>query len=224
MAEFQGVVAAMLDDIAIRIINLKTREDRKTETVAEMARIGLPADRYAFFEAKAVAGQGAIGCALSHAMAIAQYLYDDEAPFLMMLEDDICFRDPAKLDDLIEKLKVAQDLWDVFLLSHNFAMPVRGTQLADVYRVVNAQTTSGYLVKRAYARKLIDRFFHSAEMLKSALALPPQLAASAKPMFSCDIMWKALQVDDRFWATFPSLSYQRESYSDIEQKDVAYRA
>lgn len=213
----------MFEDICIKIINLKHREDRRVASIAEMSRLGLSAEQYSFFEAKLDKNAGGVGCAQSHAMALADFLFRDDRRFVLVMEDDFYLKPGVDLKAKLEELQNYSDFWDVFLFAHNGALPIIGTPLPGVYRVVNAQTASGYLVNRIYAHKLIERFFYGAELLRSSSRLPEPLGRLTKEVFSCDIMWKSLQVDDRFWAALPALGLQRASYSDIENADVDYR-
>lgn len=213
----------MLDDVCIKIINLKHRADRRAECITEMKKLDLNEDQFSFFEAKHSPEYGGVGCAQSHAMALSDYLFRDERPYVLIMEDDFCLRDDAKPLPIFEKLKQFGPLWDVYLLAHNGALPIGGTTIENSFRVVNSQTTSGYLVNRNYVHNLIARFFYGAEMLRASAGLPQPLKTYTKGVFSCDMIWKSLQVDDRFWATLPPLAFQRPSFSDIEKVNVDYK-
>jgi len=206
----------------LKIINLEHRLDRREESVRECIRIGLGITNNQFFSARHVPNNGALGCALSHAKLLADFLFESEKSHIMVLEDDFSVRDPAKFISQINVVMSLPSSWDVFLLGHNTALPIEGPQAPEIYRIINAQTTSGYLVKREYAIKLIECFFRSADLLRRYDHLPDQFRVTAKGLFACDTLWKELQTKDRFWATFPSLIYQRASFSDVEKRDVSY--
>ena len=112
--------------------------------------------------------------------------------------------------------------WDVFLLAHTFAVPIVRTPIPDTFRVLNAQTTSAYLVGRLYASKLMEIFFRSAEMLDRVKKLPSPAREMADTRYRCDILWKHLQDNDRFCAKFPAPTVQRPCHSDVENKQVDY--
>jgi len=78
----------MKDRISVKIINLARRADRREECRKEMAAIGWGEDDYAFFTARDMPGAGARGCSLSHGKVIADFLFAEEKPFLLVLEDD----------------------------------------------------------------------------------------------------------------------------------------
>lgn len=209
--------------LSIKIINAEHRNDRRIECVREFDQIGLTGEEYVFFNAKYLANSGARGCALSHAKAISDFLFDTSKPYLLVLEDDFTIKQRETFRSAIEKVLQYGDLWDVFLLAHNLAIPVDATSMTGVKRVINSQTASGYLVGRLYAAKLIECFFRSSELLARSEELPSPSREYAAEIVSCDMLWRELQIKDRFWASFPSLTQQRPSYSDIEKQDVDYK-
>ena len=178
---------------------------------------------FSYFAAKHLPDFGARGCALSHGKAIADFLFEEEKPFLLMLEDDFCVRTAMDVAQDLEAAIEQASLWDVYLLAHNAPIPIARTPLQGVYRVVNARTTAAYLVGRPYASKLMAVFFRSAEMLRQVKEIPSPAREIAGGLFRCDMLWNQLQQSDRFWARIPSLILQRPSYSDVEKKMVDYK-
>jgi GR25 family glycosyltransferase involved in LPS biosynthesis len=215
-------VKLSLDKIHLKVINLQHRADRRQECIGELRKVGMDASDNVFFEAKSEPDFGALGCALSHAKVLADFLFRDDKPFALILEDDFLIRDAATFVSTVTKFCNQDFLWDVFLLGHNSAVPIEPTHFENAVRVVNSQTASGYLVGRLYAIKLIDYFFRSAELLRRYQYLPEPNKAITKSFFSCDILWKELQIKDRFVVPLPSLIVQRPSYSDIEKRNVDY--
>ncbi len=213
----------MKDLLSIKVINTEHRLDRKEECQKEFDAIGLSAEDYSFFTAKYLPDLGARGCALSHAKALADFLFHEEKPFALIFEDDFTIREGSSFIANVQEILRHAFLWDVFLLAHNDSIPIGPTQMKNTVRVVNARTASAYIVGRLYAPKLIEAFFRSGELLKRADTLPSPNKELAKIVFSCDILWKELQVKDRFWVRQPSLTFQRPSYSDIEKKMVDYK-
>jgi len=206
----------------LKIINLAHRLDRRDESLRECVRAGLDVKNNIFFSARHVTSNGALGCALSHAKLLADFLFESEKSHILVLEDDFTLRDIEKFHTTINAILRLAGSWDVFLLGHNTALPLENTQVPEVFRIINAQTTSGYLVNRGYAIKLIECFYRSAELLKRYDHLPEMFRATARGLLACDTLWKELQTEARFWATFPSLIYQRPSFSDVENREVSY--
>jgi len=212
----------MKDRISVKIINLARRADRREECRKEMAAIGWGEDDYAFFTARDMPGAGARGCSLSHGKVIADFLFAEEKSFLLVLEDDFSICAAADFFSSLEAAIAQPGFWDVFLLAHTFAVPIMRTPIQDTFRVINAQTTSGYLVGRLYASKLMEIFFRSAEMLDRVKKIPSPAREMADTRYRCDILWKHLQDKDRFCAKIPATIIQRPSYSDVENKQVDY--
>ena len=211
----------MQELIYLSVINLAHRTDRKQQCIIEIEKTGAILEPH-FFEAKYIQESGARGCALSHAMALSEFLFKSEKPFAMIMEDDFSFRNPVAFVSEINKALEYNESWDVFLLGHNLAIPVKQSKWPAYFKVINSQTASGYMVSRKYATELIGIFFKSAELLHDNEKLPATHRDIAKHFYCCDILWKELQINDNFLTTFPSVVCQRESYSDIEKAVVNY--
>jgi GR25 family glycosyltransferase involved in LPS biosynthesis len=212
----------LLDNISIRVINLEHRVDRKNESIEEGSKVGIILSSNDFFKAKHSPSDGAIGCALSHAKALADYLFNSEKPFVLILEDDFEIKDSLNFQATLLSLTTDSSKWDIFLLGHNQAIPIEPSPFANIYRVINAQTMSGYLVKRECVPRLIDCFFTSAELLRKYQNLPEPNRNFARHLSVCDVKWKEIQSKIVFYASIPALIHQRQSYSDVEKKDVNY--
>jgi len=210
-------------DIFLKIINLEHRRDRRDECVEELACSGISAGDDFFFKAYNKPEFGALGASLSHANLIASYLTDSECPYLIVLEDDFeIFDKESFLSDLTKAISFS-DEWDVFLLSHNQAIPISVVDKENSFcRVINSQTASGYIVKRQFAVKLMGIFFDSVVGLKNILNIDSGYRGAVKHFYCLDILWKNLQTDFNFVTRFPAILKQRASYSDIEKKHVDY--
>ena len=211
----------MNQKIELKIINLKHRYDRKKECILELKKINILNTENIFFDAKYDDKNGGKVCALIHAMAISTYLYESEKEFLLILEDDFHITDEKLFLELIN-YSIINSNWNVMLLSHNYDIPISNTNNPNILRVINSQTASAYLVGRLYAAKLVEIFFRSSVLLGLYDNLNPPNKDLAKHYFSLDILWKSLQIDDVFLASYPPSVIQRESYSDIEKKKVNY--
>ncbi len=214
----------MFDELDVRIINLRHRSDRRLECLKEFESLQLDfQDDSVFFPAKHLPSLGARGCSLSHAMALSEFLFNSTKPYVMILEDDFSAREPAVFRESLNQILKFSNFWDVYLLGHNQAIPVSATQVPQVVKVINSQTTSGYIVGRLYACKLIEIFYRSAELLGMYDSLPTPNKELTRHSICCDMLWKELQIKDRFWAKLPSDIFQRESHSDIENRLVNYK-
>jgi GR25 family glycosyltransferase involved in LPS biosynthesis len=209
-----------MNGIECCLINLPIRSDRLRESLAQLAAISVT--NPSITEAVYTPSNGAIGCAKSHACALSNFLSRSAAEYCLIFEDDIQIRNPSTFwNDVAHTLRSIENL-DVVLLSSNAAFPIGSESVPGVYRVVNAQTTSAYLVSRSFAPTLVKKFFESANQIEKLIHKLSN--KQVNHFYAPDMIWKELQLFGNFYAYLPPLIFQRESYSDIEQKIVSYGA
>jgi GR25 family glycosyltransferase involved in LPS biosynthesis len=208
-------------NISTFVISLDHRIDRRDECSREFEKLS-GALLWEFFSAKHTPHQGLIGCALSHAMALSSYLFASDNEYVMILEDDFQIIDEMFMISELPELSKFPN-WDVFLLGHNVAIPIESTPFSGTFRVINAQTTTGYIARRSFVPKLINTFFKSAELLRRNLNLSQPNQSYAKHFYALDILWKDMQIEAKFLAKIPAIVKQRPSFSDIEKKVVDYK-
>jgi GR25 family glycosyltransferase involved in LPS biosynthesis len=207
-------------NICTYILNLPHRLDRKKECLSQLDAAGLNRKLVQFIDAKYTLRNGAIGCSLTHAFALSRFLFETEAPFCLILEDDFQIKDPTTFIASLKSPILKKDFWDVLLLASNMAVGFK-TELPNIYRVMNSQTASAYLVTRDYAPTLIKTFYESANLMsKNFLQIENN---EAKHFFALDMLWKQNQIHNKFMAFIPQIIYQRESYSDIENAVKDYK-
>jgi len=191
-------------------INLEHRTDRLAHVQIELAKIGVVGERFQAIQTKS----GAVGCTMSHIKCIEtakQRGYEH----VFICEDDITFLNPTLFLENLEKFHEDEDInWDVLLVSGNNAPPFFPVNDVCV-RVLNCQTTTGYIVKQEYYDTLIKNFKESAHQL---------IQNSSKiTEFALDIYWKRLQSQDFWYLIIPLTVIQYENYSDIEKKSTNYQ-
>ena len=195
--------ASPLFDLVL-YINLQAREDKRAQLEAQLALVGWPALRLnATWHSR-----GEVGCALSHAAALRAFLAHPDVPrHVLILEDDFQFvRDPR--DDVARFMHAfPPTAWDVLMLSSNTFLEVPHPSERFLSRVLNAQTTSGYAVTRAFAPKLLTLFQDS-----SAALLADQQGVEG---LEIDQLWKALQQPSEWFSLQPRAGRQRPGRSDI---------
>lgn len=213
-----------LDKVAVKVINLEHRKDRKDQAKRELETAGIK--DYSFFSAKYIPELGARGCSMSHAKALADYMFYDDKEFVLVFEDDFKFEKDVNFVETLQEILKHSDSWDVFLLAHSQAVAIESTPLKHktrtANRVIHAHTMSAYIVKRAFVPTLIKCFFESSDYLEKYKGLPSPNREDCKHWVCCDILWKPLQLTHQFWAFLPRCVYQRPSYSDIEKIEVNY--
>jgi glycosyl transferase family 25 len=181
-------------------INLAHRTDRREQIEKELERSPWPVQRV---EAVHVPDYGIVGCGLSHIKTLRMFL---ESPHdhCIIFEDDFQFTRP------LEELSVPGVEWDVVMLGGNVLS--QGPYTRDLNQVYDAQTTSGYMITKNFAKILLEN-------MEEGLAL---LQKTRNRIYSLDIYWKKLQPMSRWYIFNPKFGKQRPSYSDIEQCAADY--
>jgi glycosyl transferase family 25 len=191
-----------LADLPTLYINLSHRTDRRRHVEAELEKVG--AARVERVEAIA-RPNGALGCTLSHIHCLELALSRDY-DCVFVCEDDITFTNPALLNQHVHRfLSKSVGDWDVLILGGNLCPPFQKVCGGAAARIVNCQTTTGYIVQKHYYSILINNFRESA--------------ATNTPL---DLGWKRLQARDRWYMILPATVTQYENYSDIEKRTVNY--
>ena len=99
-----------------------------------------------------------------------------------------------------------------------------GDELEDINRVYlmwkSPLVTITISFELSISLNWIKLFFEAGNRL-SALSLSTDKKI-INHFYGHDMIWKTLQLEDNFWAFLPALCIQRESFSDIEQRVVAY--
>ena len=184
-------------------INLDRRTDRRAEVEQEFADKGLIVERF-----PAVAyDPGAIGCNLSH-IEVLKLARDRGYETVMIFEDDFQFLiNKEEWDQLIARLPAS---YDVVMLSYNLkaADPLDETFV----RVVEVQTTSGYIVHSRFYDTLIARWEEGARLFIEN----PMLDW----IYLLDQYWKPLQPSAEWFAYRTRIGKQRDSFSDLAGRFV----
>lgn len=160
---------------------------------------------------------GILGCTLSHMKAYETFLANPAWKTCLIFEDDFTFhvQNYEENNARLTKLMSAFPHWDVIQFAFN---PInflgKVTDIPDIVKVISAQTASGYCVTRNFAYKLHDNLRMAAKLLEEY---------GAHGFCSNDISWKVLQPEANWYTFIPTLGYQIESYSDIQNAHVNYR-
>jgi len=198
----------------ILFINLKKRKDRLEHITNEINKMNIENSKIVRIDA-IFNKNGALGCSLSHIKAIEYFLYETNYDNCLILEDDFTFSD--KINNINEKINLIQKEipdYDICLFAYNNLENYNNLKKLNFKRVKFAQTTSGYLIKRKFADKLLKNFNESSELMKK----------EDRNYFNClDIYWNKLTSKSKWYAFNNALGYQMESYSDIENKIVNYK-
>lgn len=207
-------------DIDAYVINLSHRQDRLQQFLAMWGDSGLPIDAVTRIEAVHDSDFGGIGCTKSHLLSLTTYLAHGSSPYCAIFEDDFFFRQPvSEVNKRVSQALTEHPGLDVFLLSGCYVRATPDDQDGNrILRVLMAQTTSGYIVRRGYVHGLLDVFARSLVDMERYRSHPDR--AYIYSMYAADQVWKPLQQHDEWYCTLPMLGGQCLSYSDIQKCTV----
>ena len=200
---------------AILYINLEHRADRKEHILHEINKLGKDVSHIHRIDA-VKNSNGALGCSLSHIKALQYALEHPEWNTILIVEDDFTFRsnDSSEIMKSIDEL-CNHSTFDVCQLSYNPIGKFVDTTPPHLHikKIVQAQTSSGYLITKIYIPTLIQNLIESSN----------DMQARGRYHNNClDIYWGSLQVRDNWFCTFPAIGYQYNNYSDIEKCYTSY--
>lgn len=186
-------------------INLSSRLDKKEQIENELNNFQLEYER---FDAIDTPEYGAYGCGLSH-IAVLKIAKEKNYKNVLILEDDFQF--------LVTKEEFENNLtaffesnldYNVCMLSYDLRkhIPIENNV---VDKVVEAHTTSGYLIHSNYYDALINLF---------EKAMPLLIYTKLHWIFSIDVVWKDLQKKDNWYFFKTRIGKQRPGYSDVGKR------
>lgn len=188
------------------VINLKHRIDRWKHTLIEFEKLGLIANRF-----DAIKNQdGRIGCTMSHIKCL-EYAIENDLDYILISEDDITFLNPVLLENSLKNFIENVNDWDVLLLGANVNEVEKKNN--NYLKIIDAQTTTGYIVKKHYFNTLLDNFKEGLQLLEK----------EKKGYYCIDIHWKKIQSKDKWYILYPFTVTQYDNYSDIEKRNTDYK-
>jgi predicted secreted protein len=203
----------------IYYINLDNREDRKDEFLEEMRRMQVPDEKIVRISAINKPGQGDWGCSISHLITIERFM-DTKHNNCIVFEDDFVFtQDMDKMNEMFESTLKNVKNYDIIMLSAN-EMDVKPTEHEYLEKVIDAQTTSGYMVNKSFAPILMQNYRDGVKLIEKSYKSGK--SQELQRPFCVDQYWKRLQPQSNWYMFSPKLGVQRESYSDIQGGVVDY--
>jgi GR25 family glycosyltransferase involved in LPS biosynthesis len=195
----------------IIIINLKRRLDRWYECENILKSNGIVATRFEATDGKSIDNishlpKGKIndiGCTTSH-LRVIEYCKSKNLKNALILEDDFEF-----IEDFFEKYPVfyeqLPDDWDwLYFSGSHLENPSKLSE--NVYKVSRTLTLHAYAIKENMYDILIDT-------IKTSLD---------ESYDSSDLSLSGIQKNYNCYIFLPHLIYQRNGYSDIQEKEVFY--
>jgi GR25 family glycosyltransferase involved in LPS biosynthesis len=154
-----------------------------------------------------------LGCIKSH-LGVLKLAKKRCWKSVLILEDDFTFLVSQKqFEDEIAQLMESGIYYDVCMLSYNLMKSGDISGCDFLLKVVEAQTTSAYIVREHYYDVLI-------ELCEKNI---PLLANTREAWnYAIDVCWKILQKKDNWVCMKTRIGKQRAGYSDIMGKYVDY--
>lgn len=193
-------------------INLLERVDRNAHVLSQLESVGLSTPIVQRFDAiKSI--HGALGCSASHLKCLRLAL-NEGWEHVLICEDDITFINPPLFVQQFNKCLATNDDWDIIMLGGNNVPPYRTTGNDSCVRISRCLTTTGYLVKRAYFKTLIENIQTGIQLFMANMNRPS--------LYAIDVYWSSLQLRDNWLLITPLTVTQQEGYSDIEKRHTNY--
>ena len=200
-------------------INLEHRTDRLQQVSAEVAKVADLVAAVTRINAIHDKQNGAIGCAASHILALSEFLFKTMEDFALIMEDDFEFTlEPDRVKEAFAR-SIDAGQFDVIQLAYNKPIASRPNS-HGLIRIYRSYTTSGYVVTRAFAYRLVSCFLESHRLLSQNRNVGPNPVVNE--LWAVDSWWNNVQSEFRFYGFAPPLGRQRPSFSDVVGKSVNY--
>jgi len=114
--------------------------------------------------------------------------------------------------------------YDVCMLSGNVVNKVSIKEYNFIEKIIDAYTTSGYMINKKFANKLHENYVEGEKMLENGYnkLLDGDDDSPLRSIYAIDQYWKPLQKDNNWFVFNPKLGIQGDSYSDIVNINVSY--
>jgi GR25 family glycosyltransferase involved in LPS biosynthesis len=200
----------------IYYINLDHRTDRRQEFEKEIQKLA-PLEKVERIQAVHKPELGCLGCTLSHVKTLDTFLKSDYKTCLVF-EDDFMFnQDMNYCQFLLKHLFTTNTQFDMVMLGGK-VLKDNETESPFLHKVLDAQTSSAYLITKDFAKTLHRNLSEGAELLEQWF----QEHNDKKHEYCLDIYWKQLQPQHKWFVFHPKMGIQREGFSDIEKKVTNY--
>lgn len=195
----------------IYYINLDKRHDRRQQFLQEMLNIGFPEEKIVRISGVEMPGRGDLGCSRSHIKTMEHFIESGHTNCIVF-EDDFEFLRPTHEVRSAFNYFFTYDIpYDVCMISANEVDTDR-SDYSILKRVINVQTTAGFMVHKDFAPTLLDNFKEGADLLEGSYETGTPNGAE----YAVDQYWKRLQPDSKWFMFYPKLGKQRGSVSDIQ--------
>jgi GR25 family glycosyltransferase involved in LPS biosynthesis len=202
----------------IYYINLDYRTDRRVQMEDWLEETGVPSEKITRISAVHTPESGYFGCALSHIKALEEFLTSSHKNCIIF-EDDYMPIDSKTYWDTYSKLEEFNISYDIIMCAYN-QLESEETTVPWLRKVNKSFTTSGYLITREFAPKLIENLKEGYGHLIDQ----SQKTNKIDHAYVLDVYWQKLMTTSKWYCFYPRIGKQREGYSDIQQRCVDYMA
>jgi len=186
-------------------INLDSREDRREEFEEECKKMNLQVERFSAIKTF----PGGIGCTESH-LNVLKKARDLKLESVIIFEDDFQFLiSREEYDQILLNLPTN---YDVVMLSYNIKQSEPFNEMFG--KVLEVQTTSGYIVHSRSYEKIINRVEEGLRLFK--------LYSSDHHSYILDQYWKPLQPISNWYYSLKRVGKQRPGFSNIMKAYIDY--
>ena len=158
----------------------------------------------------------ATGCSLSH-LTILKKFENTEYPYIAVMEDDFFILEQNNFNDFVKDFESIQNStdWKIIVLTPTGISINSTTEMsnANFKRIINNQTTTGYIIKKEMIPILIKNVEECIGM---------QLQGVPIHISAIDIYWKKLQNEYPFYYYSKIYGGQLPGWSSIENRVVDY--
>jgi glycosyl transferase family 25 len=197
----------------ILYINLDKRTDRRWQIENELIKMGVTKNRMTRISG-VIDKFGSLGCSKAHLVALELFETNTNWKNVLIVEDDAIFcQSRDYIDSILSQFCSLHIKWDVLQLFAN-VQHFEETQFEFLVRLKESQTTAGYAVNRSYLTLLKNNIQEGIDKL--------QTYNVSNGDFCIDQYWKPLQLTGNWFTFHPIFGYQRDGFSDIEQRTTNY--
>ena len=199
-------------------INLDHRTDRRLEIEKVLDDLGCPTEKRERISAFTHPKFGTLGCTKSHMYTLERFI-ESGLETCLILEDDFIYESVERFNEFVSEVFAAKIDFDLIQLSYNHnGLQSEETPHKILRKVHKSGTTASMIVHKTFAPKLLANYKEGHELLLDYI----QKHGSTIHHLMIDVYWQHLQSQSNWYCFSPRLGYQRESYSDIENKVVNY--
>ena len=191
-------------------INLEYRIDRKMNFLTWVEDSGFPEDKISRIDAIYTPRRGHLGCLLSHISTLETFIASGKS-MCLVFEDDYIPLDVNTFWKNFETLFESKKNFDLVMCSYN-ELKSEETDVPFLQKVSQSYTSSGYLITRDFAPRLLDNF---KEATINLMRIEEETRKKCNE-FCLDVHWSKLMVVSNWYCFYPKIGKQNESFSDIE--------